>query len=80
MVAALSILLLLAGTLAFAGAQAEESKKVVKVAFIGPLTGKYAKMGLGGRNSFQLAMDQQNASGKNKYINGIGHQGSGPGW
>lgn len=68
MVAALSILLLLAGTLAFAGGKQEEGKKTVKVAFIGPLTGKYAKMGLGGRNSFQLAMDQQNASGKNKYI------------
>jgi branched-chain amino acid transport system substrate-binding protein len=54
----------------FAGGQQEGDagdKEVVKVAFIGPLTGKFSKMGLGARNSFQLAIDQQNASGANAY-------------
>jgi len=46
----------------------EEGKKTVKLGFIGPLTGKYAKMGTGGFNSFTLAVDQQNAKGTNKYI------------
>ncbi len=45
----------------------EEEKKVVKIGFIGPLTGKYSKMGIGGLNSFKLAVMQQNNSGKNKY-------------
>ncbi len=62
------ILILLSGVTAFAGGQQDEGKEVVKVAFIGPLTGKYAKMGLGGRNSFLLAIDKQNAKGTNKYI------------
>ncbi|MCK4516752.1 MAG: branched-chain amino acid ABC transporter substrate-binding protein [Spirochaetaceae bacterium] len=53
----------------FASAGSEDGdKEEVKLAFIGPLTGKYAKMGIGGRNSFQLAVDQQNASGDNQYF------------
>lgn len=43
------------------------AKKVVKIAFIGPFTGGNAAMGLGGRNSFKLAVDELNASGKLKY-------------
>jgi len=44
------------------------AKEKVKISFIGPLTGKHAKMGISCKNAFQLAVDQQNASGKNKYV------------
>lgn len=44
------------------------AKQKVKISFIGPLTGKHAKMGLSCRNAFQLGVNQWNASGKNKYI------------
>ena len=44
------------------------AKETVKISFIGPLTGKHTKMGISCKNAFQLAVDQQNASGKNKYI------------
>ncbi len=47
-----------------AGAQA---KKVVKLSFIGPLTGGTASNGLGGRNSFLLAVAERNADPKSKY-------------
>lgn len=40
---------------------------VVKIAFIGPLSGGTASNGLGGRNSFLLALRQRNASGTLKY-------------
>jgi len=40
---------------------------VVKIAFIGPLSGGTASNGLGGRNSFLLALKQRNASGTLKY-------------
>jgi branched-chain amino acid transport system substrate-binding protein len=46
------------------GAQA---KKVVKLSFIGPLTGGTASNGLGGRNSFLLAVAERNADPKSKY-------------
>lgn len=62
------LLILISGMTAFAGGDQDDGKEVVKVAFIGPLTGKLAKMGLGGRNSFMLAIDKQNALGTNKYI------------
>src|SRR5574342_127837 len=42
-------------------------KKTVKLAFIGPLTGGTASNGLGGRNSFLLAVQERNADPKAKY-------------
>jgi branched-chain amino acid transport system substrate-binding protein len=42
-------------------------KKSVKLAFIGPLTGGTASNGLGGRNSFLLAVQERNADPKAKY-------------
>jgi branched-chain amino acid transport system substrate-binding protein len=44
-----------------------QSKKVVKLSFIGPLTGGTASNGLGGRNSFLLAVAERNADPKSKY-------------
>jgi branched-chain amino acid transport system substrate-binding protein len=45
------------------------AKQKVKISFIGPLTGGNASMGLGGRNSFQLAVRQYNRGmfGDKKY-------------
>lgn len=45
------------------------AKEKVKIGFIGPLTGGNASMGLGGRNSFQLAVRQYNRGefGPKKY-------------
>lgn len=63
LVSIISVMLIMAMGF-FSGAMAKEK---VKIAFVGPLTGKFTKMGLGGRNSFELAINQQNASGKNKY-------------
>ena len=42
-------------------------KQTVKLAFIGPLTGGTASNGLGGRNSFLLALQERNADPKGKY-------------
>jgi branched-chain amino acid transport system substrate-binding protein len=47
-----------------AGAQ---GRKVVKLSFIGPLTGGTASNGLGGRNSFLLAVAERNADPQSKY-------------
>lgn len=44
-----------------------QAKEVVKIAFIGPLTGGSAAIGLGGRNSADLAVRQHNADPKSKY-------------
>jgi branched-chain amino acid transport system substrate-binding protein len=46
---------------------AAQQKRVVKIAFIGPLTGGTAANGLGGRNSFLLALRERNADPKTKY-------------
>jgi branched-chain amino acid transport system substrate-binding protein len=46
---------------------AAAQKKPVKLAFIGPLTGGTASNGLGGRNSFLLAVQERNADPKGKY-------------
>src|SRR5215470_10822728 len=43
------------------------AKDKVKVSFIGPLTGGTANMGLGGRNSAELAVKLRNADPKAKY-------------
>ena len=60
-----SVLLVLALLLSACGGAA--AKKTVKIAFIGPFTGGNAAMGLGGRNSFKLAIDELNANPDNKY-------------
>ncbi|MBN2050523.1 MAG: branched-chain amino acid ABC transporter substrate-binding protein [Spirochaetales bacterium] len=56
------IVLLLLPVLAFAGGQKEA--EVVKIAFIGPLTGPNAAQGMGAKNSFDLAIREANRSGK----------------
>jgi branched-chain amino acid transport system substrate-binding protein len=43
------------------------AKDTVKIAFIGPLTGGNSAMGLGGRNSADLAVRLRNADPKSKY-------------
>ena len=43
------------------------AKDKVKISFIGPLTGGTAAMGLGGRNSAELAVRLRNADPKAKY-------------
>ncbi|HYX91805.1 MAG TPA: branched-chain amino acid ABC transporter substrate-binding protein, partial [Myxococcaceae bacterium] len=53
-------LLLIAGTAAHA-------KDTVRIAFIGPLTGGNSALGLGGRNSADLAIKLRNADPKTKY-------------
>lgn len=45
----------------------EKKTETVKLAFIGPLTGDNAAMGLGGRNSFLLAVRQRNATGQTNH-------------
>lgn len=60
--AALSIFFLGATTLH------AQDKKVVKIAFIGPLSGSNAEIGLSARNSFDLAVKQANASGKLPFV------------
>ena len=40
------------------------AQKVVKIGFIGPLTGPNAAQGVGARNAFDLAIREANASGK----------------
>lgn len=44
-----------------------QQKKTVKLSFVGPLTGGTASNGLGGRNSFLLAVAERNADPKWKY-------------
>lgn len=46
---------------------AASAKDVVEIAFIGPLTGGSASIGLGGRNSADLAVRLHNADPKSKY-------------
>jgi branched-chain amino acid transport system substrate-binding protein len=43
------------------------AKEVVKIAFVGPLTGGVSNMGLGGRNSADLAVRLRNENPKSKY-------------
>ena len=43
------------------------AKDVVKIAFVGPLTGGVSNMGVGGRNSADLAVRLRNADPKAKY-------------
>ncbi len=49
------------------GAGPAVAKDVVKIAFIAPLTGGVSNMGVGGRNSADLAVRLRNADPKSKY-------------
>lgn len=49
------------------GAGVANAKDKVKVAFIGPLTGGVSAVGVGGRNSAELAVQLRNADPKSKY-------------
>ena len=53
----------LIATLSFAAA----AKETVRIAFVGPLTGGNSAIGLGGRNSADLAVRLRNADAKAKY-------------
>jgi branched-chain amino acid transport system substrate-binding protein len=55
----------LCATLALGGAAS--AKDTVRIAFVGPLTGGNSSIGLGGRNSADLAVKLRNAEGKAKY-------------
>ena len=46
---------------------AANAKETVRIAFIGPLTGGNSAIGLGGRNSADLAVRLRNADSKAKY-------------
>src|SRR2546427_8263208 len=43
------------------------AKETVRIAFVGPLTGGNSAIGLGGRNSADLAVRLRNADGKAKH-------------
>lgn len=60
------IAIVVAALFAGAGAPAEAKDKV-KVGFIGPLTGGNSVVGIGGRNSADLAVRLRNADSKSKY-------------
>ncbi len=49
------------------GCGGEKKQEVVKIGFLAPLTGGNAALGIGLKNSAQLAVDKANASGKYKY-------------
>ncbi len=53
--------------LALGPAAAWAQKRTVKLAFIGPLTGGTASNGLGGRNSFLLAVQERNGDPSSKH-------------
>jgi branched-chain amino acid transport system substrate-binding protein len=44
------------------------AKETIKIAFLGPLSGPNAEMGLAARNAFDLAIKQANESGEFKYV------------
>ena len=64
LLAACALALGIGGAIAPAAAGAKET---VKIVFIGPLTGGNAALGLGGRNSADLAVQLHNADPKAKY-------------
>jgi branched-chain amino acid transport system substrate-binding protein len=53
--------------LSAAGVQAAD-KPVIKIGFMGPISGANAELGLSARNSFDLAIKQANASGKYNFV------------
>jgi branched-chain amino acid transport system substrate-binding protein len=62
-----SLALVFSLVLAVCGPRNIENKPVVKIAWIGPLTGGNSGLGIGGRNSFQLALIQANADPTSRY-------------
>src|SRR5512145_1301572 len=54
-------------TIALGAAAPAQAKDVVKLAFIGPLTGGVSANGIGGRNSADLAVRLRNQDPKTKY-------------
>src|SRR5512142_724701 len=65
--AVISILVIFSMLLAACAPAGTAEKKTVKISWIGPMTGGNAAPGLGGKNSFQLAVDQRNAIADSKY-------------
>ena len=65
-VVGLVLLALVLSTVVGCAPKAKE-KETVKLSFIGPLTGPHAAMGIGGRNSFMLAVKQRNEDPDTKY-------------
>jgi branched-chain amino acid transport system substrate-binding protein len=59
--------LLAAVVATFAVSAGAQAKDTVRIAFIGPLTGGNSAIGLGGRNSADLAVKLRNSGGKSKY-------------
>ena len=59
--------LLAAVAAAFAVSTGAHANDTVRLAFVGPLTGGNSAIGLGGRNSADLAVKLRNAGGKSKY-------------
>ncbi len=61
----LAVLLMLAAAtgILFAGGQKEEEAKVVKIGFIGPMTGDYANYGTLESQAVRLAVEERNANG-----------------
>lgn len=51
----------------FTGCGGEKKQEVVKIGFLAPLTGGNSAIGIGMKNSAQLAVDQVNKSGKYPY-------------
>lgn len=60
-----SFMLLSAAALGVAASA--QAKDTVKIAFVGPLTGGVSAIGIGGRNSADLAVRERNADPKSKY-------------
>src|SRR4051812_50121236 len=58
---------LAAAALTVALSFAASAKETVRIAFVGPLTGGNSAIGLGGRNSADLAVRLRNADAKAKY-------------
>ena len=68
-VMAILVIILLGFVFIFCQSDPAWAKQKVRISFIGPLTGGNASMGLGGRNSFELAVRQYNRGlfGDKKY-------------
>lgn len=62
-----SVVLILSLVFTACGPGGGGAKKTVKIAWIGPLTGGNAGPGIGGRNSFELAIKEANANPNSKY-------------
>ncbi|GAC1343296.1 MAG: branched-chain amino acid ABC transporter substrate-binding protein [Myxococcales bacterium] len=67
MVRSITRALALSAALTLCASGAALAKDVVRIAFVGPLTGGNSAIGLGGRNSADLAVRLRNANAKGKY-------------